>query len=264
MKKIQLPEHEIEFNALHTKITLNKILACQNELLKTQNELTCTKETLLKNCSDLTTTREDLSLTQSELKETKASVATMENELLTTRIDLSVTRVKVQETSAILTTTRSALQDVHPVLLMTEVIQQSQSTTTQPSYTSNILRLCNLINNGEIYHIDEGKMCLFKLRIPPRTDRMLYIELCKDVKIWRHEDTIFSNEFITLNDAGVGLYFVLRVSIKQYGRDNCECYLIDLTHSGMNRLLEHGCSRSLDWESYRNEMQEVLFYFKKK
>lgn len=228
--------------------------------MKTQNELTCAKETLTKSCSDLTTTRDELSLTQNELKETKVSLKTMENQLKITRNELTTTNIELKDINTNLTTTRHDLQ--HFCFIQLKRLFQEDQPEASHSYQTKLQCALNSIDIGEIHQTDK-KECFFKLHIPQSYNKLV-IKFCDDIESRKSHYTVFNNDCIALDD-GEWLC-VLWVSIKIYNEENSQCFLVDATKGGRNRLLEFDNYNEINdrWSFYRNDKHEVLFYFKKK
>ena len=198
MNRIQLPKHEEEFNTLHTKIALNKILTFQNELLTTRNELFTTQKEHATTQNELSTARNDLSTTREELSTTRKELVTTRNDLRQTinRLDRfeenqkAVVAVSTKQNYSeqlpqttlqrppqqILTQPTTTLRPSsqckpqraetdNPLILMTQILHPSQPNTTQQTYTTKLQRLFNSIAIGEIHHINDNE-CFSKIHFP--------------------------------------------------------------------------------------------------
>ena len=83
----------------------------------------------------------------------------------------------------------------------------------------------------------------------------------------RSKIKIFNNDVIALENHGS--FYDLCLSIEKYDNKNSQCFLVDITNSGGNRLLKccYGYYKSNiidDWKHYQNDKGEVLFYLNKK
>ena len=252
-----------------------KLSKALHDLSTTRDELSTTRE-------ELSTTRDQLSTTGNELKLTINRLNRFEEEqknvvALPTKEIYPKQPPQTQQPQVVLqkepTQTTTVLQplpqppqpeqqqaeDDNPISIMTQLLQPNQPNTTPQTYTLNLQRLFNLIQFGEIQHINEND-CFFKINFP-KTRRRLWIE--HHNRILRSPFAIFNNDAIALiND---GSCYHLHLSIKTYDKENSQCFLIDTTKSGSNRLLEYGLVNVIDdWKHYQNDKGEVLFYFKKK
>ena len=250
--------------------TLKELSTTRNDLLTTRDELSTTHDKLSTTLSttreELSTTRKELSTLRNELSTTtkyRGNIEKISSTIFTTRDELSTTRDELSKTQNELSKTRDELKEIHPILIMTQLLRPTELNTTQQTYTSNLRRLFYLIQIGEIQHINANE-CFFKINIP-QIYQNLYINHHHDVI--RSKRTIFNNDFIALDDRGICFYYYhLRLSIETYDDENSQCFLVDITKSGCYRLLEYSTYNSFDdWSVYRNDKKEViLFYFKKK
>ena len=273
---MQLADHEQEFNTLHTRIALGKILTLQNELSKTQNELNATKNTLKNNSQKLLkalfATREELSTTRKKLQQTIDRLNLFEEERKTINIPPKQPpqQIPTQQTTILRLSPQppqpeqQQAEDNNPISIMTQLLHPTHPHTTQQTYAPKLQHLFNIIQIGEIQHFNNNE-CFFKLHFP-KTYRFLFIYHSNAVK--QNSLTIFNNDVIALDDDGS--CYLLHLSIKKYDNDNdndSQCFLIDITKSGGNRLLGYGGGNGNiidDWEVYRNDKTEVFFYFNKK
>ena len=246
--------------------TRNDLSTTRNELSTTRDELSTTRNGISTRRNELVTTRDGLSTirkelftTRKELFTTRKELSTTRDQLSTTRDELSTTRYDLSTTRDELSTTRYELKNVYPIIFMTQLLQPSQPRTTQRTYTTKLQRLFNSFTIDKIQHINSNE-CFFKLHFP-QTPRLLRIIHRNDVT--RNGCTIFNNDVVALDDRGS--FYQLRLSIEKYDKENSQCFLVDITKSGGNRLLEYGYGGNvINWNVHRNDKGEVFFYFQKK
>ena len=73
---------------------------------------------------------------------------------------------------------------------------------------------------------------------------------------------MFINDVVALEDWS---WYYLRVAIEKYDEKNCRSYVINAKECGKNHLLKYGgYNEDIRWELYKNENNDVIFYFNKK
>ena len=276
IKRCHLERHDNEFNTTHTKLLFKEFQISKEQLLTTQHELKETKERLLATSKITEETQNELQKTKERLLSTTKTAEKTKNELRITEGELD--RVKEESrrreerciagqqnlaTASTIALLNAVDNFVDVVQLMRELVQPNPPQTTQRTYAEKIHRVCNEINEGQLFHINDNE-CFFKLRIQ-RNHQMFYIYHVDDVANLRKKRTEFSNEFVILRSVYWRSFYHLYVSIA-----NCQCFIVNTKMCGENRLLKFGGNSlfggnySINWNLYKNENDEVIFYFKKK
>ena len=221
---------------------------------KTQNELQVTKDHLL-------TATQVAEQTQRELVKTKEELDRVKEELKSKEIKIEESCVvKIKPATAPKPSLKVEKKVVDVVQLMGELVQPNPPQTTQQTYAEKLHRVFNKIKNGQLFHVNDNE-CFFKLWLQ-RNHRKFYIYHVNDVIRYRDEDTKFANDVVLLQDRWSRYHLYLK--IENYDVKNCRLFLVDVEECGKNHLLEYGGNDIYRWELYKNQKEEVIFYFKKK
>ena len=264
IKRCHLENHEKEFNTTHTKLLLKELLDTKKQLLtttkiaqKTENELQVTKEQLLTTTRIVEETRNELIKTKEELDRVKEEIKQKE-EKIEKKCIVKPNPATVPKVSLL----KAEVKIVDVAQLMGELVQPNPPQTTHRTYAQKIHRVFNEINQGQLFHINNDE-CFFKLRFQQNHPKFSIIHV-DDVTRYRNKITTFKNDVVVLWD--YESCYSLYVAIKKYDKKNCRCYVINEKECGKNRLLRHDGDWNDDirWELYKNNNNEVIFYFNKK
>ena len=301
IKRCHLENHEKEFNTTHTKLLLKELLdtkkqlqrstkiakETQNELKDTKSKLEATTKITQKTQSELDDTKSKLEATTTELEIAKKDIVKLEtrfeqqhNEIIslihksTETISQQLIKVQTQQPEEIFKYFLNTLEE--PTQLTSQPPIQTKEKNYSffefnkllqlqlPTYAEKFNRVFNEIDEGQLFHINDNE-CFFKLRIQ-RNDRKFHIQHVDDVTCCRNKYTKFTNDVVVLIDGnGSSCFYHLYVAIEKYDVKNCRSYVINEKECRKNHLLRYGVyNEDIRWELYKNNNNEVIFYFNKK
>ena len=301
IKRCHLQHHENDFNTTHTKLLLKELLDTKKQLKSTTKLAKETQTELKDTKSKLEATTKELEIAKKDIVELETRFEQQYNEIIplihksTEIISQKLIKVQPQTPEKIFKyflntfeeTTQLKIQPpiqtkekkysffefnklilqaqkiVDFVRLMGELVQPNPPQTTQQTYAGKLQRVFNEINEGQLFHINDNE-CFFKLRIQ-QNHRKFNINYVDDVTRCRNDRTKFANDVVTLC-YGLSCYD-LSVAIEKYDV-NCRCYVINVKECGKNHLLKYGgynynYNYGIRWELYKNNNDEVIFYFNK-
>ena len=252
----------------------------QSELKDTKSKLEATTKIAQKTQSELKDTKSKLETTTTEFEIAKKDIVELEtrfeqqhNEIIplihksTEIISQQLIKVQTQQPETIFKSSLNTLEE--PTQLTNQPPIQTKGKKYSffefnklilQTYADKIHRVLNEIDEGQLFHINDNE-CFFKLRIQ-QNDRRFYINHVDDVTGYRYNNfTKFTNDVVALNDCSSCYY--LFVAIEKYDKKNCRSYVINVKECGKNHLLKHGDGNNIRWELYKNENNDVIFYFNK-
>ena len=260
IKRCHLEHHEKEFNTIHTKLLFKELRKTKEQLLtttniaqKTENELQVMKEQLLTTTRIAEETRDELIKTKEELDCVKEKMKQKEIKI-EERCVVKPNPATVPKVSSL----KVEVKVVNVAQLMGELVQPNPPRTTQQTYAEKLQLVFNEINEGQLFHINDNE-CFFKLRLQQNRPKFNIYHV-DDVTRYRNNNTKFTNDVVTLNDRS---RCYLYVAIEKYDEKNCRSYVINVKECRKNRLLKHGRNGDIRWELYKNENNDVIFYFNK-
>ena len=135
-------------------------------------------------------------------------------------------------------------------------------TITKPPFEKRIEQIFKKMNIGEIYEIDDQQV-FFKLQ--RHKNQKFFINHVIDVRQLQRDCrnyVVHGNDRLILLDFND--HYHLWLQIPKYDENNSQCYLFNTKEGDEKYLLKYDSNDNIQWNKYKSEKNEVLFYLKKK
>ena len=193
IKRCHLENHGKEFNTTHTMLLFK-------ELRKTKEQLLATTKIAENAQSELKDTKSKLEAITKLAKDTQRELVKTKEELDTLKEEMKTKEKKIEERCVVkpnpatahkVSSLKVEVKVVDVIRLMGELVQPNPPRTTQQTYAEKIQRVCNEIDEGQLFHINDNE-CFFKLRLQ-QNDQGFIFQHVDDVTGYRNNNTEFIN-----------------------------------------------------------------------
>ena len=124
-------------------------------------------------------------------------------------------------------------------------------------------KILHEMNKGEIYKIND-KQLFFKLQMN-KNHQKFWIIYHNNVRSFQRN---YPNYVVHENDRLALLdyddHYELHLQIPTYVGNNSQFYLFNMKEGDKKCLLTYGMNNNIQWDKYKSNNNEVLFYLKKK